>query len=218
MQHCLAWLSENEGITRISSSGCGQLPPFASYIVWMKPIQDAADHPEADSIRGVIPAAQNPFKMWTVEIQFGRIADPLLKVEGIKEPYIAPSAGFARCVLADGSYRRDLDEDDPGETIDDRGCDLSPDDRHRGTRLILMSPPIGRALSDYWSDDRLDIVTPRPQARRTLPEKISLIVLDFDGVLTDDRVWVNARGGGWSRRAGRMGWGWSGCGTRRILR
>jgi N-acylneuraminate cytidylyltransferase len=35
----------------------------------------------------------------------------------------------------------------------------------------------------------------RPGApKRQLPAKISLIVLDFDGVLTDDRVWVNAKG------------------------
>jgi N-acylneuraminate cytidylyltransferase len=43
------------------------------------------------------------------------------------------------------------------------------------------------------SDDSLEMVTPGPR-RRTLPEKISLIVLDFDGVLTDDRVWVNTKG------------------------
>jgi N-acylneuraminate cytidylyltransferase len=43
------------------------------------------------------------------------------------------------------------------------------------------------------SDASLEMVTPGPR-RRKMPEKISLIVLDFDGVLTDDRVWVNARG------------------------
>ncbi|MBU4225168.1 MAG: HAD hydrolase family protein, partial [Chloroflexi bacterium] len=30
--------------------------------------------------------------------------------------------------------------------------------------------------------------------RRTMPEKVQLLVLDFDGVLTDNRVWVDQNG------------------------
>jgi len=32
------------------------------------------------------------------------------------------------------------------------------------------------------------------QKKRALPEKVSLLVMDFDGVMTDDRVWVDADG------------------------
>ena len=39
----------------------------------------------------------------------------------------------------------------------------------------------------------LDYVSPGRQ-RRPMPETIKLLVLDFDGVLTDNRVWVNQDG------------------------
>ncbi len=39
----------------------------------------------------------------------------------------------------------------------------------------------------------LDYVSPGRQ-RRPMPAKIELLVMDFDGVLTDNRVWVNQDG------------------------
>jgi YrbI family 3-deoxy-D-manno-octulosonate 8-phosphate phosphatase len=39
----------------------------------------------------------------------------------------------------------------------------------------------------------LEIVDPASQ-RRSLPEKARLLVMDFDGVLTDNRVWVDEKG------------------------
>ena len=35
------------------------------------------------------------------------------------------------------------------------------------------------------------------RTRRTLPRNIRLVVFDFDGVMTDNRVWVNERGEEW---------------------
>jgi len=46
-------------------------------------------HPEADSVRGVVPAGQNPHKMWRIDLQSSRMTS-LLQVEGIPEPYNAP--------------------------------------------------------------------------------------------------------------------------------
>jgi hypothetical protein len=42
----------------------------------------------------------------------------------------------------------------------------------------------------------LDAVRPGP-GPRPLPERVTLLVLDFDGVLTDDRVWLDAQGTEW---------------------
>jgi len=39
----------------------------------------------------------------------------------------------------------------------------------------------------------LEVVTPG-RARRSMPEKIELIICDFDGVMTDNRVWVDQDG------------------------
>ncbi len=40
----------------------------------------------------------------------------------------------------------------------------------------------------------LDMVIPGGHARRPMPEKICLVVTDFDGVITDGRVWVDEQG------------------------
>jgi len=40
---------------------------------------------------------------------------------------------------------------------------------------------------------RLNFVDPASQ-RRKLPEKIEMVIMDFDGVLTDNRVWVDEEG------------------------
>ena len=191
MQHCLAWLKENEDYQ-------------PDMVLWLRPtspirprrclddaIQTLLDHPDADSIRGVIPAAQNPFKMWTLDSRSGELL-PLLKVEGIREPYNAPrqmlpdaywqtghiDAIWTKTILEKQSMTGDVIFPlmiDPRYTVD---IDIASD-WESAERLL--------------SDDSLEMVTPGPR-RRTLPEKISLIVLDFDGVLTDDRVWVNTKG------------------------
>ena len=43
----------------------------------------------ADSVRGVVPAGQNPHKMWKIDPVTG-VMHPLLAVPGIDEPYNAP--------------------------------------------------------------------------------------------------------------------------------
>ncbi len=35
---------------------------------------------------------------------------------------------------------------------------------------------------------------PDDKSKRHMPERIELLVMDFDGVLTDNRVWVNQDG------------------------
>jgi len=40
---------------------------------------------------------------------------------------------------------------------------------------------------------RLDMITPGG-VKRKLPDKLEMLVMDFDGVLTDDRVWVDESG------------------------
>ena len=42
-------------------------------------------------------------------------------------------------------------------------------------------------------EGKLDIVYPSAQKRK-MPSKVALLVMDFDGVLTDDRVWVDQDG------------------------
>ena len=191
MQHCLAWLKENEDYQ-------------PDMVVWLRPtspirpkhcvddaIRTLLDHPEADSIRGVIPAGQNPFKMWTVDADSGAL-NPLLHVEGVKEPYNAP-----RQILPDAFWQTGHIDAIWTKTILEKqsmtGDVIFP-------LMIDTRYTVDIDIASDWdnaeqllSDDSLEMVSPGPK-RRKMPEKISLIVLDFDGVLTDDRVWVNAKG------------------------
>ena len=191
MQHCLAWLKENEDYQ-------------PDMVVWLRPtspirpkhcvddaIRTLLDHPEADSIRGVIPAGQNPFKMWTVDADSGAL-NPLLQVDGVKEPYNAPRqvlpAAYWQTGHIDAIWTKTILEKQSmtGDVI----FPLMIDTRY--TVDIDIASDWDNA-EQLLSDDGLEMVSPGPK-RRKMPEKISLIVLDFDGVLTDDRVWVNAKG------------------------
>jgi N-acylneuraminate cytidylyltransferase len=43
------------------------------------------EHPEADSVRGVVPTGQNPYKMWRLDEK--KRMQSLLSLDGIAEPY-----------------------------------------------------------------------------------------------------------------------------------
>ena len=88
-QHALRWLAENEHyqpdvIVQLRPTSPIRPPDCVDQAVHM-----LLEHPEADSVRGVVPAAQNPFKMWRVD-RVSRRMQPLLTVEGIAEAYNAP--------------------------------------------------------------------------------------------------------------------------------
>jgi N-acylneuraminate cytidylyltransferase len=166
-------------------------------------VQLLLDHPEADSVRGIVPAGQNPFKMWQLDEQ-GRM-EPLLRVKGILEPYNAPrqilpraywqtghiDAIWTRTILEKGSLSGDVILPlliDPRYIVDlDNLNDwrraewlVSQPDR---PEMVFPGPEI--AIDGYIDRNS----TPRP-----LPRKVSLVVFDFDGVMTDNRLWVDADG------------------------
>jgi N-acylneuraminate cytidylyltransferase len=87
--HALRWLAENENY-------------HPDYVVQLRPTSplrppeliDACitlmqKNPEAESIRGVVPAGQNPYKMWLMD-EGTDFMNPLLKVEGLDESYNSP--------------------------------------------------------------------------------------------------------------------------------
>ena len=191
LQHCLEWLAEHEAYRPVA-------------IVWLRPtspirprhcvddaVQSLLAHPEADSVRGVVGANQNPFKMWTLDEASGALK-PLLKVAGIKEPYNAP-----RQILPDVYWQTGHIDALWSRTVAEKGS-MTGD-----IILPLMIDPqytVDIDVASDWEDaerllrdEELDMVLPTAQ-RCNFPEKISLVVLDFDGVLTDDRVWVNEKG------------------------
>ncbi len=148
-------------------------------------------HPEADSVRGVVPAGQNPHKMWRVSGSDAPMT-PLLRVEGLAEPYNAPrqilppvywqtghvDAIRAATILMKRSMSGEVIYPlilDPRYTIDiDNLADWA-----RYEALVYAGT--------------LDMVMPGRKPR-PMPARIDLIVTDFDGVITDNRVWTDEHG------------------------
>ncbi len=148
------------------------------------------DHPDADSVRGVIPAGQNPHKMWRIDGD--GIMHNLLPVDGIREPFNAPRQALPAVYWQTGH----IDAIRPDAIL--RKHSMSGD-----VILPLLVDPSFSVdidnLNDWqraeWlaSQGGLDMVYPgrRP---RPFPEKVDLLVMDFDGVITDNRVWVDGTG------------------------
>jgi YrbI family 3-deoxy-D-manno-octulosonate 8-phosphate phosphatase len=147
------------------------------------------EHLQADSVRAVIPSGQNPYKMWRINDQGHML--PILNEE-FREPYNMPRQELPATYWQTGhldAFRRNvlfekhsLTGDiilpliiDPGYTVDiDNLLDWE------------------RAEWNLIHGD-LEVVRPG-QKPRPIPEKVELIILDFDGVLTDNRVWTDADG------------------------
>ena len=88
-QHALTWLKEHEGYVPDIVLQLRPTSPARPTTLLDEAIRLLIDHPEADSVRGVVPADENPHKMWRVDPETG-LMHGLLQVEGIDEPYNAP--------------------------------------------------------------------------------------------------------------------------------
>lgn len=189
-EHALRWLAENE---KYSPDVVIQLRP-TSPIRPVGMVDEAVglllNHLEADSVRGVVVSGQNPFKMWKIDSH--GVMQPLLDVIGIKEPYNAPRQDLPQTYWQTGH----IDAIRP-RAILEKGS-MSGD-----VVLPLLVDPVYTVDIDTLLDwqraentvleGKLEIVYPSAQKRK-LPEKVALLIMDFDGVLTDDRVWVDQDG------------------------
>ena len=193
-QHALQYLGEHESY-------------FPEIVVQLRPTSpirppdcvEAAmkilrEHAEADSVRGVVPAGQNPFKMWRFN-EAGQMV-PLLSVPGIAEPYNAPrqalpatywqtghvDAFWAKTVHGQGSLS--------GKVI----YPLLLDQRYT---IDIDTLKDWKRAEDLISQGELSFVCPSLPGKlekRPLPTRVALVVFDFDGVMTDNRVWVDQDG------------------------
>jgi len=82
--HALQWLKKNESyqpelVVHLRPTG-----PVRRVALIEQAIEAILDCPEADALRSVQIAKQNPYKMWSIENGFLK---PILQLKGIKEPY-----------------------------------------------------------------------------------------------------------------------------------
>jgi N-acylneuraminate cytidylyltransferase len=183
-EHALKWLSDVEGYRPDILIQLRPTSPIRPRTMVDDAINILLGHADADSVRGVVPAAQNPFKMWRFNGE-DKPLKPLLGVEGIPEPYNAPRQILPPAYWQTGhidairistiTQKNSLTGDvvyplmiDPKYTVD-----------------IDTLPDWAKYESLVYSG--LDMVSPGKQ-RKLMPGTVRLIICDFDGVVTDNHV------------------------------
>ena len=88
-EHALQWLEENEGYRPEVVVLLRPTSPIRPKMMVDDAIRILLTHSDADCVRGVVPAGQNPFKMWRFD-GADKPMKPLLRLDGVAEPYNAP--------------------------------------------------------------------------------------------------------------------------------
>ena len=89
-EHALDWLMEREGYQPDVVVQLRPTSPVRPPGLVDQAVRILLDNPGADCVRGVVPAGQNPHKMWRLPDGENGPMQNLLDVEGIPEPYNAP--------------------------------------------------------------------------------------------------------------------------------
>jgi N-acylneuraminate cytidylyltransferase len=88
-QHALHWLAENENYHPEMVLHLHATSPVRPRGIVDQAVSLLEKNSEVDCVRSVISPGQNPYKMWQIEPQSGRMV-PLLTIPGISEPYNTP--------------------------------------------------------------------------------------------------------------------------------
>jgi len=189
-EHALKWLEDVEGYRPEVIVQLRPTSPIRPKGMVDDAVQILSGHHDADCVRGVVPAAQNPFKMWRFNGE-GKPLNSLLQVDGIAEPYNAPrqllppvywQTGHIDAIrIATITQKKSLTGDVIYPLLIDSKFTVDID-----------------TLSDWAMYEAvvysgLEIVSPG-KLRRSIPETIKLVIFDFDGVVTDNRVWTDQDG------------------------
>jgi N-acylneuraminate cytidylyltransferase len=190
-EHALKWLAENEGYCPDVVVQLRPTSPIRPKGCVDDAVRILLEHPDADSVRGVVPAGQNPHKMWILDPEQGPMTN-LLDVAGVDEPYNAP-----RQVLPPVYWQTGHIDAIRPQVILEKGSMSG-----KAIYPVLIDPRFTvdlDSLNDWvraeWlvAFGGLEMVWPG-RARRAMPENVKLLVLDFDGVVTDNRVWTDENG------------------------
>lgn len=188
--HALSWLAEHEGYhpeivvhlrptTPVRPPGCVDAG-----------VELLLEHPQADAVRAVVPSGQNPYKMWQIDGE-GKLRN-LIPVEGLAEPYNAPRQNLPQTYWQTGH----VDITRPATLVEKKSMTGE-------VILPLVLDPRYTVDIDTkrdweqaeWLIQYGDLPVVRPEKRAyNLPENLDLVVFDFDGVFTDNRVWVDQDG------------------------
>jgi N-acylneuraminate cytidylyltransferase len=189
-EQALKWLEDVEGYRPDIIVQLRPTSPVRPGTMVDDAIRILLENTDADCVRGVVPAGQNPFKMWHFNGE-GEPLKPLLKVDGIDEPYNAPRQILPPVYWQTGHIDaiRDATITQKKSLTGDVIYPLLIDPKY--TVDIDTLPDWAKYEALVYSG--LEMVSPG-KIHRAMPQTIKLVVTDFDGVLTDGRVWIDEKG------------------------
>ena len=189
-EHALAWLAENEGYKPDVVVQLRPTSPIRPRGLVDKAIEILFAHPDADSVRGVVSAGQNPHKMWRLTDKNSPMKN-LLDVDGIDEPYNAPrqilppvywQTGHIDAIRAATILNGSMSGKNIYPLVIDSRFTVDIDNLQDWARYEHLVATGG--LDMVWAG----------RTHRPFPAHVKLIVSDFDGVITDNRVWTDENG------------------------
>lgn len=189
-EHALKWFEDVEGYHPDLVVQLRPTSPIRPKTMVDDAIRILLHHDDADCVRGVVPAGQNPFKMWRFD-RDDKPLRPLLDVPGIPEPYNAP-----RQILPPVFWQTGHIDVIRVSTIANKNS-LTGDVVYP----LVIDPKYTvdiDTLSDWAKYEAviysgLEVVSPG-NPRRAMPENVKMIICDFDGVVTDNLVLTDENG------------------------
>ncbi len=191
-EHALKWLEDIEGYKPDIVIQLRPTSPIRPKDCVDSAVKILMEYSDADCVRGVVTAGQNPYKMWRFN-GYDKPMNPLLEVEGITEPYNAP-----RQILPPVYWQTGHIDAIRTSTITRKhsltGNNIYPlviDSRYT---VDIDTPADWAKYESLVYHGGLEMVTPENKSRRGMPKNIQLIICDFDGVITDNKVWTDQDG------------------------
>jgi N-acylneuraminate cytidylyltransferase len=187
-QHTIDWLEKHEGYVPDIIVQLRPTSPLRPSGLVDQAIGLLLAEQLADSVRSVTQPSQSPYKMWTVA---GNAMTPLLAT-GLHEPYNAPRQSLPTTYWQTGHVDvfRTCTVREKLSLTGDRIVPAMVESRYAVDVDTLVHLHIAEELI---LGGELDLVRP-PDLRESLFRPIRLIVFDFDGVFTDNQVYVDQSG------------------------
>lgn len=191
--HAVRWLKQHEDYTPDVVVQLRPTSPLRPKGLVNQAVHQLLTDPRADSVRTVAPSRQNPYKMW--RLQEGCLT-PLLDTT-LTEPYNMPRQKLPATYWQTGH-------------LDVMRCHTIVEKKSMTGDIVLpvfVEPQYCidiDTLQDWergeWILEHEDLEIDLPFSTdgdgrvNQLPKSPKMVVLDFDGVLTDNRVWVSESG------------------------
>lgn len=187
-RHALEWLESHEGYRPEIVIQLRPTSPFRPAGMVDKAVQILQAHPDATSVRGIVPSGQNPYKMWRADGP-GPMR-PLLNTD-IEEAYNQPRQALPSTYWQTGH----IDAIRPEVILSGSMSGRSIYPLHIDPKYMVDLDTLLDWDRAEWRlrDPEMTIIHPAP-GKRQFPAKVDLVVFDFDGVMTDNTAYVNEDG------------------------